>query len=270
MRKHVEVAGTRLQVLDEGAGPVVLLVHGFPLDHTMWCEQIPVLASSYRVVAPDLRGFGGSAVAADGTAPEVLPMEQFADDLAALLDGLAIDEQVTFCGLSMGGYIGWQFWRRHRRRVGRLMLCDTRALPDTTETARGRLQTAATVAREGRAVLARAMVPKLFAAQTLAERSEIIAACRATIEGTPATTIAAALRGMAARQDSTDLLVQIDVPTLVLCGTDDAITPLDEMRKLAGQIAGARFVEIGAAGHMAPLENPAATNAAFLEFLRSS
>ena len=104
----------------------LLLVHGFPLDHTMWAAQIEAISSRCRVIAPDLRGFGRSPPAGERTT-----MEQFADDLAGLLDAIGISEPVVYCGLSMGGYIGWQFWRKHANRLRGLILCDTRATADS-------------------------------------------------------------------------------------------------------------------------------------------
>ena len=117
------VPSTDLYHVDRGAGRVVLLVHGFPLDHSMWNAQIESLAPHYRVIAPDLPGFGRSPAGSD----EAAGMEQFAADLAALLDRLAIDEPVVICGLSMGGYIALQFWKQYAARLRGLILCDTRA-----------------------------------------------------------------------------------------------------------------------------------------------
>ena len=104
--KTLEVNGIELATLDRGSGPPVLLVHGFPLDHTMWDAQVEALSEQYRVIAPDLRGFGRS-----GVTEGKVTMEQFADDLAGLLDGLEVAGPVVFCGLSMGGYVAWEFWR---------------------------------------------------------------------------------------------------------------------------------------------------------------
>ena len=260
--KWVDIDGIQLNVCDQGQGPVLLLVHGFPLDHTMWRGQIEDLAREFRVIAPDLRGFGRSDVT-EG----VVSMERFADDLAALLDALDARGEVAFCGLSMGGYVAWQFWRRHRSRLSHLVLCDTRAAPDTPEAAQARLESADRVLAEGVGFLADAMVGKLFADPTRRERPELVEAMRKVMLGTPAAGAAAALRGMAARQDATGWLSEIDVPALVLCGRYDAISPVDEMRGMAQRIPEARFVEIPDAGHMAPLENPEAVNRAIREIL---
>src|SRR6185295_6950543 len=120
----IDIPGARLNVVDVGKGPPILFVHGFPLNHAMWRFQIDELSHrGFRCIAPDLRGFGHSSVS-EGT----VTMEQFADDLAELLETMRIQDQVVFCGLSMGGYIAWQFERRYAERVKALILCDTRAV----------------------------------------------------------------------------------------------------------------------------------------------
>lgn len=258
----VPVGDFTMNVADVGDGAVLLLVHGFPLDHTMWTYQLEELAGRYRVLAPDLRGFGQSRGVVEG-----MSMAQLADDLAWLLDTLRITQPITFCGLSMGGYVAWQFWQRHRQRLGRLILCDTRARPDTPEAARGRKETAERVLREGPQTVAESLLPKLFAEQTMARQADFVEQTRQVMLGTPSTTIAAALRAMAERSDATGLLPSIDLPTLLLGGEHDVIAPPQEMRAIAAAMPQARFVEIPKAGHMAPLENPRATNAAILQFL---
>jgi pimeloyl-ACP methyl ester carboxylesterase len=196
-------------------------------------------------------------------------MGQFADDLAGLLDALGIDERVVFCGLSMGGYIAWEFWRKHAARLRGLILCDTRATADTREAASGRLETAERVLQEGLGFLADTMVPKLLAPETLGTRPEIAAAVRKVILANDPRGIAAALRGMAERPDSTPLLAQITCPTLVLVGQQDGLSSPDQMQTLARQIPSAQFVTIRNAGHLPPVEAPAETTAAIEAFLGS-
>lgn len=260
--KQISLSSLSLQVVDQGSGPVVLLVHGFPLDHSMWRSQIDALSGDFRVLAPDLRGFGGSEGEGDSWTMELL-----ADDLAELLDVLGVSSPIAFCGLSMGGYIAWQFLRRHERRVNRLILCDTRAAPDTVEIAKGRRELAERVLHEGAAIVEAAMIPKMFAATTRERHPERILATRDVILQTRPASIAAALRGMAARGDATDLLPRISVPTLVVCGAEDLISPVSEVREMTARIPGAQFVEIADAGHMAPLEQPETVTQALHEFL---
>jgi pimeloyl-ACP methyl ester carboxylesterase len=258
----VQVNGITLNVVERGKGLPLLLAHGFPLDHSMWSGQLAGLSDVCRVIAPDLRGFGDSDVV-----PGVAAMQQMADDLAGLLDVLAIREPVVLCGLSMGGYVAWQFALRHRTRLARFIQCDTRAIADTPEAAAGRLKTAERVLKEGPGVVAEAMLPKLFAPSTQNEQPQIVEATRQVILRTKPEGIAAALHGLAQRPDVTDDLGKFDVPALVICGEHDAIAPPTEMEQFAAKMPEARFVKIVGAGHMAPLEAPAAVNAAIKEFL---
>ena len=265
MIKKIEAGGFRWTVLDRGTGPVLLLIHGFPLDHTMWAGQIDALSAHFRLLAPDMRGFGGSRWSG-----EKVTMEQFADDLLALLDALNIQEPIHFCGLSMGGYIAWQFYEKYSERLARLILCDTRAEADTEEVVRGRSMMVGRVLRDGTELVAETMLPKLFCRTTYIDQPNVIEATRQTILRNPRQAVAAAQRGMAERPDATGLLNRIHIPTLVICGANDQITRPDEMRQMAGKISQSQFVEIPDAGHLAPLENPNVFNAALLEFLDES
>lgn len=260
--KHLSVNGIELATVDRGSGSPLVLVHGFPLNHAMWNAQIEALSTRHRVIVPDLRGFGASGVT-EGT----VTMEQFADDLAALLDGLGVDEPVALGGLSMGGYIAWAFWRKYPARVQALILCDTRAAADAPEVAANRLATAERVLREGPGPLAEGMLPKLTAASTPNMRPEAIETLRQMILATNPQGIAAASRGMAARPDVTPWLSQITCRTLVVVGQEDTISPVAEMQTIATAIPGAQLVEIRGAGHMSPLENPLEVNAAIGAFL---
>lgn len=262
MLRKIDVCGVRYQVVDDGIGPAILFVHGFPLDHTMWAAQIEEFSKTHRVIAPDLRGFGGT----DGALYSV-SMEQFADDLNELLLALQVDRPITFCGLSMGGYIGWQFAIRHPRWLGRLIACDTRAAADTAEAAANRLKMADIVVKEGPAPVAMAMMPKLFAPATTENRPVITDLVRQMVMRTNPIAIAAAHRGMAVRPDVTPLLASLRIPTLVIAGEHDLISPAAEMKTIADSLPNARFVVIPEAGHMSPMEDPKAVNRAIDEFL---
>jgi len=260
--KRIEIGGIELAVVDRGAGVPLVLVHGFPVDHSMWQGQIDGLAGDCRVIAPDLRGFGRSSVTQGA-----VTMGEMADDLDAMLDRLGIDERVVLCGLSMGGYVAFQFWARHPQRLGGLVLCDTRAAPDTPETARARRATADQVVAEGPRALVDGMIPKLFAKSTLAESPELIEQTRRVILAAPPEGIAAAARGMAELPDMTPRLPQITCPALLIVGCEDVISTVEEMRTIAERIPNRRLVEIAGAGHMAPLEQPEAVNAAIRAWL---
>ena len=262
MPTRVEIPGATLNVLDVGQGTPILFVHGFPLDHTMWRFQIAELSSNYRCIAPDLRGFGLSTVT-EGK----VTMEQFADDLAALLDALQITQPVVFCGLSMGGCIAWQFVRRHVQRLKALILCDTRAVPDSPEVAANRLKTAVDVVEQGSSIVANAMMPRLFAAETAQTQPALVDDLRQVILRTNPLGIAAAARGMAERADACPWLASISVPSLIIVGEHDVISTAAEMRTVAAAIPQSHIEVLPNAGHMAPLENAAMTNAAMRTFL---
>ena len=257
------VNGITMNFVDEGTGPVLLLVHGFPLDHTMWQFQIADLKTDLRVIAPDLRGFGES-----GVTPGAVTMAQMADDLAGLLDSLSITEPVFFCGLSMGGYVAWQFLERHASRLAGAILCDTRAQADTSGERETRLQTAEKVVKEGPAFLADSMPKKLFCELTHKEQPKLVNDTKAVIRKTNPEGIAAAARGMAARPDVRERLPFIELPCLVIVGTDDAISSPEEMQKIAEDLPVSMFVEVPGAGHMSPLEAPDVVNAAILQFVQ--
>ena len=249
---------------DRGSGDVILFVHGFPLDHSMWQGQLEDLSGDFRVIAPDLVGFGGSD-AVEGT----LGMDRLADDLATLLDRLEIDTPVAFCGLSMGGYVGWQMWQRHPGRISRLIQCDTRAIADSPEVARGRQMMAANLVQGSASVadLAAGLIPKLFADSTIQKKSPVVDATKSVIMKCPPQTVAAAQLGMAGREDFSDRLASIQTPCLLVCGEHDVISPAEEMKGIAAAMPKAEYVEIAGAGHMAPLEDSATFNGHLREYL---
>lgn len=242
--------------------PTLLFVHGFPLDHTMWRGQWDALAPAANVIAPDLRGFGASP-----TTDHITHMADFADDLAAMLTALDITSPVVLCGLSMGGYIAFEFWQRHRERLAGLILCDTKPARDTEDVVATRLKLAESILENGTVELCETMPLKLFAESTFTEREEIVTSTKLVIRETSPQAIAAASRGMAERRDFTDRLGEIKVPTLVLCGQQDAITPCSTMREMSQRIPNAEFVEVPHAGHMAPLEQPEFCNQVIKAYL---
>lgn len=255
-------------VAAEGKGHPIVFLHGFPLDHTMWESQFDSFASSYRVIAPDFRGFGGSTLPTSEPETAVSTMADMADDVVQHLEWLEIKEPVVVCGLSMGGYVAFEFWRRHRTRLAGLILCDTRAAPDTPEAAKGRHETAAKVLAEGNTEsLTAGMVPKLFAPLTIEKQPDIVEKMRQRMLATAPVGAAAALRGMAERIDFRPKLANMTQPTLVIVGEHDAIAIPEEMRSFAEQIPGATLEVIPRAGHMAPMENPGPVNAAIRKFL---
>jgi pimeloyl-ACP methyl ester carboxylesterase/acyl-CoA thioesterase FadM len=263
-RESVRVAanGAELSVEVRGDGLPVLFVHGFPLDRTLWRHQLAALAHCKRI-APDLRGAGASSVPADGYS-----MARYADDLVAVLDALNVPQAVV-CGLSMGGYIAFELVRRHAARLKALVLADTRAEADSEEGRRTRDELVALAERDGAGAVAARMLPRVLARTTLEEQPELVSEVKAMMERCPVPGVVGALRAMRDRPDSTDALAAIAVPTLVLVGEEDEVTPPASARRMAAGIRGARFVSIPAAGHLAPLEQPLAVGRALAEFVDS-
>jgi YbgC/YbaW family acyl-CoA thioester hydrolase len=261
--KRITVNGVTLAVEVRGEGPAILFVHGYPLDRTIWREQIDDL-DGFRRIAPDLRGMGQS------DAPDLgYSMAIYAADLAALLDVMGVEE-VVLCGLSMGGYVAFEFLRQRRSRVRGLVLMDTRAEADTPEIRRTRDAAAAMARERGAAAIADSMVPKVLAPATLGRRPDLSERLRALMAATPVPGIVGALAAMRDREGSEALLETLaGLPTLVIAGEADSLTPPAQVRALADAIPGARLAIIPGAGHLPPMEQPEATTARLREFLLS-
>jgi len=254
--------GVRLHYVQAGQGVPLLMVHGYPFDHTLWQPQLDGLSDIAQIIAPDLRGFGRS------DAPEgAYTMDAQAEDLAALLDVLRIERTVV-CGLSMGGYIALAFWKKYALRVRGLILVDTRAGADAPAARQARLDMVEQVKQHGSRPAADAMLPRLLAESTHRSRVDLVEFAHAMmLRQSPAGIIGAQL-GMAERPDSTTTLSTITAPTLAVFGAEDVITPAGtEGRLLAEAIPNARLVVLPNAGHLSNLEQPEAFNAAVREFL---
>ncbi|MCS6773691.1 MAG: alpha/beta hydrolase, partial [Thermoflexales bacterium] len=191
-------------------------------------------------------------------------IDDLADDVAALLDELGV-AQATFCGLSMGGYVAFALWRNHRQRIRRLILADTKASADTPQAKANRQRQAELVRAQGVAPLADEMVPKLLSPHNHAALSEVL---RQTILRARPETVLAALPALAERPDMSEQLGEITVPTLIIVGEDDAISPISDAQLMYDRMPNAQLVIIPKAGHMSPLEEPEAFNRAVLEFMR--
>ncbi len=250
---------------DDGPGPVVVLLHGFPMDRTMWAFQRSSIGSIYRLITPDLRGHGHSA-APDG----IYSVDAMADDVIETLDALQLTEPIHLGGLSMGGYIALSIARRYPDRLKALMLINTRAAGDSPEAAGKRREQADGIEASGTTEPAiAAMLPKLFAESTARDHPELVKRLHTHMSHTPARAVVGTLRGLAARPDRTEFLPQITIPTLVIAGIEDAVVPIAEARAMAAAIPDAHFVAVPHAGHMSPLENHQAVDAAILGFLES-
>lgn len=239
----------------------ILLIHGFPFDRFMWRHQLDALGG--RAIAPDLLGTAGNVGPAS---PDEYSMTRYATDLVDLLDARRIDRAVI-CGLSMGGYIAFELLRRFPERVRAAILCNTKTAADTPEAKRGRDTMAALAREKGARAVAGELIPKLLAQATREQRPEVEREVVEMIARQPVSGIAGALRALRERPDSTSLLARIQIPMLVIAGENDQITPAAGMREMAGAIAGAKFVLIRGSGHVTPLEQPEAVNAALNDFL---
>jgi len=255
------VGGGDIAYETRGAGPALLFLHAFPLGLGMWEPQASAFASSHQVIRFDARGFGGSPPG-DG----LLTMERIADDAVGLLDHLDVSRAIV-CGLSMGGYAAFALVRRHADRLKALVLADTRAGADSDAARAARAAQADKVRKEGSASIADAVLPKLVGETTHAQRPELVARLKETIAANPPRGIADALAGLAARADSTSTLREVRVPTLVVCGAEDVLTPVSESEALVRGIAGSQIQIIPGAGHLSSLENPEQFNLSLRKFL---
>lgn len=256
------IAGAELSYDVRGSGPALLLLHAFPLGMAMWDDQARALSGSFQVVRFDDRGFGGSPPG-DG----LLTMERIADDAAALLDHLQVPA-ATVCGVSMGGYAAFAFVRRHPTRLRGLALVDTKPSADTDQARRTRAEQAEQVRREGTTAIAEAFLPRLVGKTTHEQRPQVVARLRDIILANPPRGITDALAGLAARADSTPTLREIRVPTLVVCGEEDVLTPPAEAEAMHAAIKGSTLELIPKAGHLPSLEAPEAFNRALEALLR--
>ncbi len=258
-----------LEIHNEGASCPLLFLHGYPLDSTLWSDQIEYFKKTHTVIAIDCRGFGKSSDSAfhDIASSSEYTMASLADDCIEALDNCGVNGSVVVCGLSMGGYVAFEIWRRHRSRVSAMILCDTRAVADTPEGASQRLAIAERVAQEGTEAIVTPMLPKLLAARTRSGSPQVVAQLETMMLRVPPTTIANAQRAMANRFDFSNSLNQIAIPVLLVVGEFDVISSPDEMRSIADRIPNAVFEIVENAGHLPPIENPKRFNQALEEFL---
>lgn len=242
-----------------GDGEPVLLIHGYPLSAALWAPVVSRLAPRWRFITPDLRGFGRNAA----TAPTAT-IAQYADDLAALLDELGRHGPVVVGGLSMGGIVALEFYRRYAARVRALVLANTRSNAESPEGRERRRAVAAAALRDGADAIADDMAARLFSP---AADAALRRAWRDAMAATSPAAVAAGSLALAERADSGPTLPTIRVPTLVVAGDDDEITPPAGLLAMHEAIAGSRFVSIPAAGHLTPVEQPDAFADALGRFL---
>ncbi|MEP6832587.1 MAG: alpha/beta fold hydrolase [Gemmatimonas sp.] len=260
--------GVHIGFDDTGAGTPVLFVHGFPHDRSLWDDQCSALSTHVRCIAPDLRGFGESfADHSSETAPPSI--DQYADDLAQLLAYLDI-KQAVVCGLSMGGYVAIAMWRRHPQLIVALVLCDTKAGSDTDAAKTKRNELIALAETEGSDAIAATQIVGMLGKTTREKRPDIVARTEAMMRRVPVAGIVAALAAMRDRPDGKATLATVTVPTLVVVGEEDALTPLVEAEGIVAALspkARAKLEVVDGSGHASCMERPAAVTHALTDFL---
>lgn len=258
---RIDWNGSSAEIRELGAGPVVILVHGFPLDGAMWSGVARALAPKFRVLKPDLPGRGNSDVAAPAG------IAGYADFLEALLAGLA--EPVGIAGFSFGGYITLELMKRRPDKVRGLALVDTRASADDPLARAKRDETIAAVRENGVRPVVETMPAKLLSPESVG-RPDLLERVQRMIARQKPETVEADLVAMRERPDSTSFLPEIAVPTLVVVGSEDVLTPPADSQAMAVAIPGARLVTVPGAGHLTPMERPRAVAEALGEFFSSA
>jgi len=249
--KEVEIKGNKVSYFEEGKGEIpVIFIHGFPFDKSMWKDQVYALSSDHRAIAYDVRGYGNSHA---GT--EEFTVDQFADDLFLFMDALQIRKAIV-CGLSMGGYIVLNAITKQRERIAGLILCDTQCAADTEEGKEKRRKTIAFIKKNGLKDYAEESMKNLFAPQSFTDKKEQVAFVKDMILTAEAGNICKTLEALANRKETCSTLDKVNIPTLILVGKEDKVTPLAAAQKMQELIAGSQLHVIAEAGHMSNLENP--------------
>lgn len=233
-----------------GEGPPVLLLHPFPVHHEFWLPAAQELASRFRLVLPDLRGHGDSEV---GEGPAT--MEKHAADVRAVMDDADIG-RAPMIGVSIGGYLLFEFWRKYRSRVAALALCNTKAPADDAQARAGRLQAANDVLERGTEPFFESMIQKVLAKSTRESRPDLVDAAIRMMKRMSPQDVAQVQRGMAGRPDSVETLKTINVPTLLVTGDEDSMTGVKEAELMRGHIPNSQMRVIPRAGHYSPWEQP--------------
>jgi len=260
---QIQVNDVVLTVEDRGAGRPLLFIHGYPLSRRLWEPQLEGLADVAYLIAPDLRGHGDS-----GSTSGPYSMDLLAEDCHALLDVMGVKEPVVLCGLSMGGYITFAFYRKYPERVAGLILAATRAGEDSPEGKANRDKAANLARQGGPGAIAESMLPKMLAPKTYNERPELVQSVWEMMHSTSLEGILGDLMGMKSRPDSTPTLKQIDKHTLILHGSDDQLISLRDAVSMRAATSGAQLRVILDAGHLVNLEQPEQFNLAIRGFLK--
>jgi len=244
-----------------GDGPSVVLLHPFPVHHEFWLPVANALATRYRLVMPDLRGHGESGVG-DGPAT----MEKHAADVFRVMDDAGVG-RAPLIGVSIGGYICFEFWRKHRNRIAALGLCNTKAPADGAEARAARLQAASDVLERGTEPFFETMIPRLLGKTTRETRPDLVDGALRMMRKMSPDDVAQVQRGMAERPDSVETLKTINVPTLLITGDEDILTGINEAELMRRYIPGSQLHVIPKAGHYSPWEQPQEASRLLRQFL---
>jgi 3-oxoadipate enol-lactonase len=244
-----------------GSGPPVVLLHPFPANHELWKPAAQALISHYRVILPDLRGHGDSGI---GAGPAL--MQKHAADISRVLDHEEIG-RAAFVGVSIGGYVLFEFWRKYRARVEALVLCNTKAQSDTPEARAVRLQAAADVMERGTEPFFESMLPKLLGKTTYGTRPDLVDGALRMMRKMSPEDVAMVQRGMAERRDSVEMLNTINVPTLIVTGDEDIFTGAAEAELMRQNVPNSQMKVIAKAGHYSPWEQPGEVGKLVRQFL---
>ncbi len=247
---------------DEGKGNIPLIfIHGFPFDKAMWQPQIDFFKKENRVIAYDIRGFGKSTF---GTTQHSIDL--YADDLILMMDALGIEKAIV-CGLSMGGYILLNAVTRHPEKFAGIILADTQCFADTQAGKEKRFKTMEQIEAGGLFDFANGFVQNVFRKETLMDNKQLVEKIKATILSTSPTTIVAALNALAVREETCSLLNKILIPTLIICGREDMLTPIDKSAFLKENIINSSLQIIHNAAHLSNLEQPDSFNQHLKDFI---
>jgi pimeloyl-ACP methyl ester carboxylesterase len=241
----------------------VVLLHPFPANHEFWIPVAQMLNSRYQLILPDLRGHGDSEV---GEGPAF--MEKHAADIARVMDDADVG-RAAMVGVSIGGYALFEFWRKYRGRAAALILIDTKATADAPEARNARLQAANDVMERGTEPFIEGLLPKLIGETTRKTRPDLVETARKMMLKMSPEDISQVQRGMAARPDSIETLKTINVPTLIVAGDEDILTPVPEAELMRKHIAGSQLQLIPKAGHYSPFERPEEAGRMLRQFLDS-
>jgi len=260
-RHQIKSGDAEIVYRASGEGPPVILLHPFPLNHEFWLPVANSLSSRYRLILPDLRGHGESGI---GEGPAT--MEKHAADLARVMDDAEIG-RAPLIGVSIGGYILFEFWRRNRSRVTALGLCNTKAPADSPEAQAARHQAANEVLDRGTEPFFQSLIPRLLGVTTRETRPDLVEGALRMMRQMSPEDVAQVQRGMADRPDSVETLKTIQVPVLIITGDEDAATGLNEAELMHSHIANSQLRVIAKAGHYSPWEQPEDATRLLRQFL---